>query len=216
MEIFDFICRLRGLNGTGPDGRAYDAAELVEQMRRDPAWGELFRSGVEHHWSTTNREASLQWMRLLVNAARYLSDLIGAEVPVLAPREFVDASAGIRRGGDHDALLIGRVVQRSIAAHITHNMQITNAELLNEIRHMLNGKSRDAVPAASRWLSTREIAARLALDDVTVARLCRKGQIQAEKTAGGQWRATEEMLRRSPYLNGRRRLPRRRASGELE
>jgi predicted site-specific integrase-resolvase len=49
------------------------------------------------------------------------------------------------------------------------------------------------------------MAARLNISEVTVARLCRKGSLDADKTTGNQWRTTEERLRRSPYLKGKKR-----------
>jgi hypothetical protein len=135
---------------------------------------------------------------------------------VLAPRDVVNASVGIGHAGDDDALLLGKAVQRSIAAQVSRNVQLTNEALLEEISRLFGERAGRTVPPASRWLNTRDIAARLAIEEVTAARLCRKGLILAEKTAGGQWRTTEDRLRRSPYLNGQTRRRRRSGNGAVE
>ena len=148
-----------------------------------------------------------------MDCARYLSDLTGADIPVLVPRDVAEASAGLHRSLDPDAVLLGKAVQRSIAAQVARNVAATNESLLNEIRALFADRQNSAVPSGSRWLSTRDIAGRLAIDDVTAARLCKKKLIDADKTAGGQWRTTEERLRRSPYLNGQTRRQRQKRNG---
>lgn len=219
MTHFELLCVLRGINGDGPDcagNLTFNPAERVVAARLDPEWAADDRALIEQVWSTFNREATLGWVRTLVDMANYLSELVGGDVAVLAPRDVVEASAGLLRAGDEQALLIGRVVQRSIAVHVERNIQIANEAVLDEIRRLLGNHRPTPVPVGSRWLSTKDLAARLSLDEITVARLCRKGLITAEKTAGGQWRATEDMLRRSPYLNGQTRRKRGNGNGKLE
>jgi len=216
MDVFEFVCLLRGVNVADHDGPVREGTELVNLMRRDPQWGEYFRSGLEHHWSTCGRPVTEEWMKLLVAAARYLSDLIGGDVPLLAPRDAVEASVGICRTADAEALLIGKAVHRSIANQVSRNTTALSESVLEELRRLIGDQAARAVPASSKWLSTRDIAARLAIDVVTAARLCKKGLILAEKTQGGQWRTTEEQLRRSSYLNGQTRRRRRQGNGDVE
>ena len=216
MDMFKLVSLIRGVNGDGPDGRCYGPAELIEVMDTDPEWAEIHRSGMEHFWRTGARPATEAWIAVLVQAARYQSDLIGGDVPILVPRDVVEASVGICRAGQADALLIGKAVQRSIASQVAHNAQIHNQALLDEIRRLMGDQNTRAVPPSSRWLSTKDMAARLAIDEVTAARLCKKGLIIADKTASGQWRTTEDRLRRSPYLNGQMRRRRGKNNGKVE
>lgn len=209
MEPFTFLSQLRGVNGDGPDGEWHPASELNALMTLHPVWGEEHRSFIEHTWRDANRQASLGWFRLLIDCARYLSDLLGTDVPVLVPRDVAEASVGIRRATDDTALLLGKTVQRSIASQVAHNVAITNEALLEEIRTLFAARRTEPAPSSSRWLSTRDIAVRLSIDEVTAARLCKRGLIHADKTAGGQWRTTEERLRQSPYLKGQNRRRRR-------
>lgn len=217
MDVFEFLCELRGINGDGPhdDGKAYTAAELNVLMRANPDWGREQRAWVEHIWRVPQRDVTEAWIETLIAAARLLSDLTGGPVPFVAPREMVEASANLRRQDD-GALLIGKAVQRSIAAQVGSQAQITNEAVLEEIRQLFQGQPAPATPPGSRWLSTKDIATRLSIDPVTAARYCKKGLIDASKTASGQWRTTEDRLRRSPFLNGRTRRKQGRVHGKLE
>jgi excisionase family DNA binding protein len=204
------------MNGDGPGERfdAHTPAELNALMHADPEWGKDRRAWVEHIWRVPNRAATEQWIRLLVDCARYLSDVIGGDVPVLAPRDVVEASVGVRRSGDDGALLIGNVVQRSIAAQVNRQAEFTNEALLEEIRRLFGSRTAPELPPTSRWLTTRDIAARLGISKATAERKCRNGEIDADKTAGNEWRTTERRLRGSPYLKSKKR--RGGGNGELE
>jgi len=111
---FELAFRLRISTGDGPDGKMHDAAGLIRLMRIDAEFRDWERSGAEHHWRHGDRGATEQWIQLLVATARYLSNLIAGDVPILAPREVVDASVGIDRRADEDALLIGKSIRRAI------------------------------------------------------------------------------------------------------
>ena len=107
-------------------------------------------------------------------------------MPITVPRDIAEAGAGVSRGVDADVALLGRAVQRGIAAQVEKNAAATNEALLAELRALFADRQASAVPPASQWLSTRDIAARLSIDEVTAARLCKRELIDAEKTAGGQ------------------------------
>ncbi len=158
------------------------------------------RSWAEHHWRTGGKETSEQWVRLLVAAARYLSDLIGGDVPILAPREVVNASVRIDRTGDNGALLIGRSISRAIRSQVREAVDINAQSLLAEFERLLEGVVNNTAPTHSKWLTTEHVAARLDLNRATVERKFRSGEIDGDKTAGNQWRTTEQRLRNSPYM----------------
>ena len=197
---FELVYRLQISSGDGPDGQTHDAIGLITLMRDDPEFYELERSWAEHHWHTGGREASEQWIQLLVATARYLSDLIGGDVPILAPREVVDASVGIDRAGDKDALLIGRSISRAIRSQVREAADSNTELLLAEFERLLVGVVNNSAPAHSKWLTTEHVAARLGLNRATVERKFRSGEIDGDKTAGNQWRTTEQRLRNSSYL----------------
>lgn len=197
---FELAYRLRISSGDGPDGQTHDAAGLIELMRVDAAFRDWERSGAEHHWRTGGCGDTERWIQLLVATARYFSDLIGGDVPILAPREVVDASVGIDRRADEDALLIGKSIRRAIRSQIRDATDMSNGALLAEFEKLLKGVVTNAVPASSKWLNTEQVAARLGLNRATVERKFRSGDLHGDKTAGNQWRTTEERLQRSPYL----------------
>lgn len=107
-----------------------------------------------------------------------------------------------RSPGDDEAYEIGRAIHRSIQRRISEHLTLGMSDVLDEIRRAAGERADRAVPARSLWLTTRDIAARLGIDEITAARHCRRGLIDADKTAGGQWRTTEDRLRRSKYLRG--------------
>jgi len=83
---------------------------------------------------------------------------------------------------------------------------MSNGALLAEFEKLLNGVVTNAIPASSKWLNTEQVAARLGLNRATVERKFRSGELYGDKTAGNQWRTTEDQLQRSSYLrkkNGR-------------
>lgn len=205
-SFFEFAYRLRISSGLGPNGEAFDASQMISWMRDDEAEYEIERSGAEHHWRTTARSETEEWVSLLVGTARYLSDLIGGDLPVMAPRDVVEASTGVGRKQDGDAILIGKSITRAIQKQIDGNSAAQTQAHLAEIERMIAGIV-NAAPAHSKWLTTDQVAARLHLSRATVERKFRSGELEGDKTAGNQWRTTEERLRRSPYLKkkGRKR-----------
>jgi hypothetical protein len=190
---------------TGPDQRGVATLDPDELQRIR-----------EEHWRGAGRHRVEQLILLLMDVVRYLSDVIGGEVPALVPRTMVETNPDPAHTRREDALQLGNAVQRSIAAQVTRNVGASTEELLTAIRELLGERPASAVPPSSKWLSTQDIAERLNLDAVTVARLCKKRLIVAQKTAGGLWRTTEDRLRRSPYLKGQTRKPRSGRNGELE
>jgi hypothetical protein len=205
-ELFLFLFRALGVNGDGKTGTVCSTDELVDQMREDPDYLGDRRSLYEHYWRTTGRTSAHQLVQILVSSARYLSDLSGGDIPLLAPRDEVELAAGLAKSSDTDAMQLGRVVQRCIRSQVSAQVSNNNAELLAELRSLLGQKTeRCAMPSNSQYLTTQDIALRLDLSVKTVQRLCAKFEIDADKTSGGQWRTTETRLRRSPYLKSRKR-----------
>lgn len=199
--FFEMVYRLRISTGDGPDGRTYSSAGLIILMRHDEEFYELERSLVEHHWRTAGWRETEDWIRLLLNTARYLSDLVGGDVPVLAPREVIDASIGVPGPGDKEALLIGKSIGRAIRSQVREAADSNTESLLAEFERLLDGVVNNAAPAHSKWLTTEQVAARLGLNRATIERKFRSGEIDGDKTAGNQWRTTEQRLRNSSYLN---------------
>lgn len=213
-EFFEFVFRLRVSFGDGPedDGQVYDAAGLIAWMRKDPEFALMRRSFFEHVWRNEGRLDTVAWIQLLVGGARYLSDLIGGDVPVLAQRDVIDASLGVNGKNDAQALVIGKAISRAVQNGVREQTAALSESHLAEFERMLQGVMNNMAPSHSKYLTTEQVAVRLTLSRATVERKFRNGEILGEKTAGNQWRTTEEKLRLSPYMKGKGR--RRRA--ELE
>jgi hypothetical protein len=214
---FLFLVWLLRINGDGQEGTCSNE-EMIRQMQSDPEFLLMEKSFREHLWRTACRADATAIVGVLVHAARYLSDVIGGDVPLLVPRDVVEASAGVSRPGQADALLIGRAMQRAIRNQLSDQTSQMTESLISELQRLVGalvaGHPTQAVPAESKYLDTKAMAARLGLSEITVARLCARGEIQADKTRGNQWRTTEARLRHSPYLNGQKRRGRARAALE--
>ena len=102
-------------------------------------------------------------------------------------------------------MLIGQTVRRVINRQVRNQADSISNSVVAEVQRMLEGKRSEVIPAGSQYLNTRDMAVRLGSSEITVARLCRRGLIDADKTAGNKWRTTEARLRRSPYLNAKKR-----------
>ncbi len=207
-DAFLFIFWVLGIHGDGADGKAHPTAELIEEMRRDVDYREEQKAFWEHVWQTTCRARTEALFQFFAAGARYLSDLIGADVPVLAPREVVEASVGIHRGSADDTLLIGKVMQRAIRTQLDGQSREMTAVIVAEIQKLMMSRDHRFVPTDHRYLDTDQMAANLGLAPKTVRKLCNQGKITARKLAGGEWRTTQEDLDNSPYLrerNGRGR-----------
>jgi hypothetical protein len=203
VDAFDFLCLIKGHTGDGPDGRTHDAKGLVEWMHADPEWGQEYRWRWEHIWSHAKRASTIAWIECLTAAARYLSNLVGGDVPFLVPRDLVEDMVGTNHMKDPDALLIGKAVHRTIQKQVQAHSQIAGETILTEIQRLFTSTPTQSAPIVGRYLDTKQIGVRLCISEVTAARLCRSGLIDADKTSGNQWRTTERRLRGSPYLVGK-------------
>lgn len=216
VDVFLSIMRVLGLQGDC-DGEYFATTdELLAYLKTHPDACEMQMSMFEYHWTHAGRDDAQALVRWLVTLARHLSDLAGGDVPFLTPREVVEASVGVARPTDADALLIGKTVQRSIRTQMSEQSAEMTQTLLAQMERLLAGHSRQIIPAESKYLDTRQMAERLGLDEVTVARHCKRGKIDADKTAGNQWRTTEDRLRRSPYMNRKNGKRRGGSNGQLE
>ena len=204
-EFFELVYRLRVSCGDGPDDRTHDAAGLIAWMRKDPEFELFERSFWEHVWRTTCRRETEYWILLLVGGARYLSDLTGGDVPVLAPRDVIDASLGINGKNDAHALLIGKAVNRAIQNQVHDGLATMSESQMAEFERIIYGVMNNSAPIHSKWMTTDQVAVRLKLNRATVERKFRSGEILGDKTSGNQWRTTEDQLRRSPYIKGKGR-----------
>ena len=204
-EAFLFIYWVLGVNGDGNDEQVHPTHELIEQMRADPAYLAEEKAFREHVWRNECRDTAESLIQLFMLSARYLSDLTGGDVPLLAPRDVVEASVGVARQSQADVLLIGKSIQKAVQAQLGNRSQQMTEAILAEIQQLMTDRGMQTVPAGSKLLDTKQMAARLNISEVTAARLCLRGQIDADKTSGNQWLTTEERFRRSPYLNGKKR-----------
>lgn len=105
---------------------------------------------------------------------------------------------------DSEALAMGRTIQRMINRKIVECFATATEELVQRIREII-AEGAVAPPPTDRYLDSAEIARRLGLSRATAERLCRRGDIDAVKTKGNQWRTTPERLRKSRYVCGERR-----------
>lgn len=105
---------------------------------------------------------------------------------------------------DNEALMMGRSIQRMINRKIVECFAVATEELIGQIREIV-AETPGAPAQAGRYIDSAEIARRLGIHPATVERLCRRGDIDAVKTKGNQWRTTAERLRKSRYLRGERR-----------
>jgi len=196
---------LCGMTSQTKDGQPVSTWELVNRMKDDPAELKRQRYVWEHVFRLFAPDHAQRIVRYLVNVAKYLSDVVGDQVPVLVPRDVVEAGAGIARPPDADALLVGKAMQRAIRTELNGKTDGMTQAILAGVQELIAGYAADAVPANGRYLNTAQIAKRLSMAPKTVRKLCNQGQIKAKKLAGGEWRATQEDLDDSPYLKKKNR-----------
>jgi hypothetical protein len=213
-EAFLAICKVVGWNGDTPAGHCATAEDAVRVMRANPDFLQSERALLEAAWRGSDRTRAEALIELLVAAARYLSDLVQGDVPLVVSRSEIEASTGLMRSLDAEAMSLGKTVQRAIRAGVREQSNDANEVLLAEIQKIIAAAPSRAHAPAGRLLSTEDMATCLNLSLKTVQKLCVRGEIDADKTAGGQWRTTEKRLRQSPYLKGKKR--RGQADAELE
>lgn len=105
---------------------------------------------------------------------------------------------------DREALAVGRSIQRMVNRKIVECFALATEDLIEKIANVV-GQAAGAPPSTGRLIDTAEMARRLGIHRATVERMCRRGDIDAVKTKGNQWRSTVERLRKSRYLRGERR-----------
>jgi len=143
-------------------------------------------------------------IRAHVSVARRLSALLDRPASESVPPTAATGSGQEPSAAKSEALEIGTAVQRSIRRTIAECWATGLREMVDEIRGSLSEHITDTIPDRSRWLNTTAIAKRLSPAPKTVRKLCNQGLIDARKTAGGEWRTTEDKLRGSRYLLGRK------------
>jgi hypothetical protein len=152
-----------------------------------------------------DQQGQIEWLiRAHVSIARRLSSLLDRPASELVPPTAATGNGKELSTAKTEALEIGTAVQRSIRRTITECWTAGLREMVDEIRSFLSEHITDTIPDRSRWLNTTAIAKRLSLAPKTVRKLCGQGLIDAQKTAGGEWRTTEDKLRGSRYLLGRK------------
>jgi hypothetical protein len=204
-EAFLAICRVIGWNGDTPAGHCATPEDAVRVMRANPDFLQRERALLEAAWRGSDRTRAEALIELFVAVARYLSDVVQGDVPILVSRSEVEASTGLIRSLDAEALSLGKAVQRAIRAGVREQAHEANDLLLAEIQKIVAGAPSRTPAPVGRLLGTEDMAACLNLSLKTVQKLCVRGEIDADKTAGGQWRTTEKRLRQSPYLDGKKR-----------
>jgi len=212
--LFLFVCRVLRVfqldTGDGP--RSTD--ELIAEMRADPSQLAHERSLYETYWAGQGQADAERLIEIFMAAARYLSDVVEGPIPLLVNRDEAMTSVRLGDSPDGDAMRLGRAMQRSIQNQIERSTAGLSEPILAEIRRIVDDRPAIAVPTASRYLDTAAIAARLSLATKTVQRLCKRGEIDADKTAGKEWRTTEDRLKKSTYLNHRKHRGKARAEME--
>jgi hypothetical protein len=186
--------------GDCPDGKTHDAEGFAAMLAADPEFAESERSVMEHHWRNRGYGDAEQLIHSFVGIARYLSDVIGGDVPILAPRDVIDSSIGIRGGDSRGELLIGKSIIRAIRSQTQATAQLGNQALLEEIGRLLRENAAYGTPPASKYLTTKQVAEHLELNTATVERKFRVGELDGDKTGGKQWRTTADRLMKSPYM----------------
>jgi len=203
-DEFLTVFRILRINGDGPNDLFGTNEELIEGMREDEEALREEQSFVEHVLRHANRPVAEHLLRLLHSTTRYVSNLIDADVPILISREDVRAAAGLAGTQDTDALRLGRALHRAVERHVADQADRQEEHLLAKIESLFTASAAKFIPPPDRYLDTGAIAIRLQLAPKTVRRLCNQGKIDADKTAGREWRTTAERLRNSPYLTRNR------------
>jgi hypothetical protein len=125
-------------------------------------------------------------------------------MPILVARDEVEAAASLAKVGDADALRIGRSLDRVVRNQVAEQSRKLSTDVIEQIRELYGSAAAGFLPPSEKRLDTDGIAARTNLSAKTIRRLCSEGQIDADKTNGGQWRTTEDRLWKSRYFKGRR------------
>ncbi len=201
---FLLVSRLLGRNGDGPDGETHDEAGFAELLDADPVFAESECSLMEHHWRNVGGGDAEQMIRTFVGIARYLSDVIEGDVPILAPRDVINSSIGIHGGDSRGELLIGKSIIRAIRSQTESAARLENQALLEGIGRLLRENSSFGTPPASKLLKTKQVAELLELGTATVERKFRSGDLDGDKTGGNEWRTTAERITQSPYMKSKR------------
>ena len=82
----------------------------------------------------------------------------------------------------------GKAIQRAIRTQLNAESEQISAAITKEIERLVTGLPTQVVAPADKYLDTEAIAVRLAISEITAARLCKRGEIDADKTSGNQWR----------------------------
>lgn len=185
-EAFLFIFRFLGINGDGVDGEVHTTTELIEQMRANPDYRAEQKAFQEHVWKTNNLPRTEALIQMFMTSARYLSDLIGGDVPILAPRDIVEAGVGVHRPPSNDALLIGKAMQRAIQGQLDTGTKKISEMILTKIGKIMDANHDGFITPNMKYLNTRQIGQQLGLAAKTVRKLCNNGDIVTKKLAGGE------------------------------
>ncbi|MEE9295598.1 MAG: hypothetical protein V3W34_11640 [Phycisphaerae bacterium] len=202
-EEFLTVFRILGVYGDG-NGTFGTNEELIARMRADTGYQNEERAFMEMVLTTVNRGVAEQLLSLLHSTARYVSDLIRGDVPVLVSRDDIVQMAAGATSRESDALRLGRSVERAIRNQVAVQSERHAEQLLSQIQELFNSAATGFVPPSGKLLNTDGIAARTGLAVKTVRRLCNEGKIDADKTGGGEWRTTEDRLQNSHYFKRRR------------
>jgi hypothetical protein len=188
--------------------------QTILRSRGDPNLLERERCELEQALKKVLRPQAEDAFRILFSATSYLSNLIAGPVPVLVSREEMHDMAASGHSGDGAAFAIARSLERLVRSRVTEQVAQRDDKLVERIQKVVGSSSPSPLPMNGRYLNTEQIGERLSLAPKTVRRLCNEGEIDADKTSGGEWRTTIDRLEKSPYLNNGRKGGRKHAKVE--
>jgi hypothetical protein len=204
-EEFFTILKVLGWTGYEDGPKVVSPYELVRHLSADPDRLDFQRSFIEHRLAHLNRPMGEALLRLLFSTTSYLSDVLGGPVPVMMPRDDVNALLGAGDGSDGAAAALVRSLKKLVRTQAEEILQPQDAQLVAQLEEIVAKVGSSGVPTRQMYMNSEQIGKLLGLAAKTVRRLFNEGKLIGKKV-GNEWRATREQVEDSPYMKrGRRR-----------
>lgn len=204
-EEFFTILKVLGWTGYEDGPRVMSPYELVRELSADPDRLDFLRSFIEFRLAHVDRSKGEALLRLLFSTTSYLSDVLGGPVPVMMPRDDVNALLGAGDGTDGAAVALARSLKKLVRTQALEVLQPQDAQLVAQLEEIVAKVGSNGVPSRQKYMNSEQIGKFLGLAPKTVRRLFNERKLIGKKV-GNEWRATQEQVEDSPYMKrGRRR-----------
>lgn len=206
-EEFFTILKILGWTAVEDGPAAVSPHELIRELSSDPDRLDFQRSFIEHRLANLDRPMGEALLRLLFSTTNYLSNVLGGPVPVMMPREDVNALLGVGDDSDTATAALARSFKKLVRTQAEEILQPQDTQLVAHLERIVAMIGTNGVPSRQRYMDSAQIAKLLNLAPKTVRRLFNEGKLIGKKV-GNEWRATREQIEDSPYMKSRRRRDR--------